>query len=181
MDACDWDTPLPSEKGEQWVQWRNSLKELQHLQVLRPYVQAPLQSAQCRELCVFSDGSVRALAAVAYLRFLDGDRRYHSGFILGKAKLAPHPDYSILRLELCAAVLAANMAELITSEMDIQCDTVTFFTDSKFVLGYIYNEKSRFYVFVNNRVQRIRRCSHPQQWHYVSSVVEILFCEVESC
>ena len=42
VGACDWDTPLPSEKGEQWVQWRKSRKELQHLQVFRPYVQAPL-------------------------------------------------------------------------------------------------------------------------------------------
>lgn len=107
VDACDWDTPLPSEKGEQWVQWRKSRKELQHLQVFRPYMQAPLQSAKRRELCVFSDASVKAVAAVAYLRVLDGDGRYHSGFILGKAKLAPRSDYSIPRLELCADFMSS--------------------------------------------------------------------------
>ncbi len=42
-----------------------------------------------------------------------------------------------------------------------------FFTDSKVVLGYIYNESKRFYVYVHNRVQRIRQSSRPEQWHYV--------------
>lgn len=155
-DACEWDTPLPAEKLEQWEQWRDSLKELQHLNISRPYVQASLLTAQPRELCIFSDASVKAIAAVAYLRILDSDGRYHSGFILGKAKLALRPDYSIPRLELCTAVLAVEVAELITTEIDIKFDKVTFFSDSKVVLGYIYNEKRRFYVFVSNRVQRIR-------------------------
>ncbi len=37
------------------------------------------------------------------------------------------------------------------------------------VLGYIYNEKRRFHVYVSNRVQRIRTSTSPEQWHYVSS------------
>lgn len=35
------------------------------------------------------------------------------------------------------------------------------------VLGYIYNETRRFYVYVHNRVQRIRQTTRPEQWHYV--------------
>jgi hypothetical protein len=46
-------------------------------------------------------------------------------------------------------------------------DDIKFFTDSKVVLGYIYNESKRFYVYVHNRVQRIRQSSRPEQWHYV--------------
>lgn len=49
------------------------------------------------------------------------------------------------------------------AEMDLSFDTVKFFTDSKVVLGYIWN------VFVTNRVQRIRKSTQPHQWHYVSS------------
>ena len=46
-------------------------------------------------------------------------------------------------------------------------DRVTLFTDSKVVLGYINNETKRFYVYVRNRVDRIRLLTKPNQWNYV--------------
>ncbi|XP_060772289.1 uncharacterized protein LOC132883105 [Neoarius graeffei] len=168
-DTRDWDAPLPSDKQVLWDQWRDSLQGLQALKIPRPYTQTSPSAALHRELCVFSDASILAIGAVAYLRVTDQGGGLHVGFILGKAKLAPRPDLTIPRLELCAAVLAVDIAETIKAEMDIPVDKVTFFTDSKIVLGYINNEKRRFYVFVNNRVQRIRRSSEPQQWRYVAS------------
>ena len=39
--------------------------------------------------------------------------------------------------------------------------------DSKVVLGYVTNDSRRFYVYVSNRVERIRKTSAPHQWHYV--------------
>ena len=41
------------------------------------------------------------------------------------------------------------------------------FTDSKVVLGYICNSVRRVYVYVANRVERIRKVSRPEQWNYV--------------
>lgn len=67
---------------------------------------------------------------------------------MGKAKLAPRPDQTIPRLELSAAVFAVDLADLISNEVDIELDNTTFYTDSKVVLGYIYNETRRFYVYV---------------------------------
>ncbi|CAE1295031.1 unnamed protein product [Acanthosepion pharaonis] len=86
---------------------------------------------------------------------------------MGKTKLAPQPETSVPRLELCAAVLAVELADMIVSELDMQVNSTIFFTDSKVVLGYIGNEHRRFYVYVSNRVLRIRRSSQPEQWHYV--------------
>lgn len=102
---------------------------------------------------VFSDASTKAIAAVAYLRVTDSCGINHVGFIMGKAKLSP--EQTVPRLELCAAVLAVELAEFITSEIDIPLDDTTYFTDSKVVLGYICNETRRFYVYVSNRVLRI--------------------------
>ncbi|KAM4593953.1 uncharacterized protein PAE49_010961 [Odontesthes bonariensis] len=59
------------------------------------------------------------------------------------------------------------MAELVESELDISVDSLQFYTDSKVVLGYIYNQTRRFYMYVSNRVQRIRKSTKPEQWHYV--------------
>lgn len=88
---------------------------------------------------------------------------------MGKAKLEPKPAHTIPRLELCAAVLATEMAELICQETDLELHAVKYYTDSMIVLGYIYNTSRRFYVYISNRVCRIRKSSVPTKWHHVSS------------
>lgn len=91
------------------------------------------------ELCVFSDVSTKAIGAVAYLRAIDKDGTSNVSFILGKAKLAPQSEPTIPGLELCAAVLAVEMAELILDGIDLKMDALKFYCDSKIVLGYIHN------------------------------------------
>lgn len=71
-----------------------------------------------------------AIAAVAYLRVIDTDGQCHVGFIMGKAKLAPSSAHTIPRLELCAAVLAVELAQVIVDESDIEFRAVNFYTDS---------------------------------------------------
>ncbi|XP_073492566.1 uncharacterized protein [Aquarana catesbeiana] len=168
-DTCDWDSPLPPEKETLWVTWRDSLKTLSNLHIHRPYTHFPPTRIQSTKLCVFCDASVKAIGAVTYLKSIDIEGQVQIGFVMGKAKLAPCPETTIPRLELCAAVLAVELAELITSEMDLELEDTEFYTDSKVVLGYIYNESRRFYVYVHNRVLRIRKSTQPTQWHYVST------------
>lgn len=71
-----------------------------------------------RELCVFADTSVKAISAVAYLKVRDHDGHTEVGF--SEAKLAPQSEFPIPRLELCAAVLAVKIAEVIVEEIEIE-------------------------------------------------------------
>ncbi|XP_028656694.1 uncharacterized protein LOC114650672 [Erpetoichthys calabaricus] len=158
--GSDWDTNLPEGMHEQWVQWQSSLQCLRGIQIPRIYSAIPPSNALHIELCIFSDASVNAIAAVAYLKFLSHDKQIDVGFVLGKARLAPRPELTVPRLELCAAVLAVEIAEVVSEEIDLQLNSTSFYTDSKVVLGYIHNQSRRFSVYVNNRVQ-------PEQWHYV--------------
>ena len=125
METSDWDAPLPPNKEKQWEKWRESLKELQHLKM------PSLLQRPSTKNSVFSDASEQAIAAVAYSKISDAEGNCHTGFVLGKARWAPRPEQTIPRLELCAAVMAVDMAELITSEIDIKFDTVTFYTTAK--------------------------------------------------
>lgn len=63
--------------------------------------------------------------------------------------------------------MGAEIYETVQEELEFEVDRVTFFTDSKVVLGYINNETKRFYVYVRNRVDRIRLLTKPNQWNYV--------------
>ncbi|RXN13836.1 hypothetical protein ROHU_037202 [Labeo rohita] len=167
IDTKDWDAPLPTDREAVWEAWKHSLQELAQFEIPRVYSTVTLSLAQRTEIHVFSDASTQAIAAVAYLRVIDGDGSCDVGFVLGKAKLAPLSAHTVPRLELGAAVLAVEVAELLQNELDITVNAVEFYTDSKVVLGYIHNETRRFYVYVSNRVQRIRKSTRPEQWHYV--------------
>ncbi|XP_051803959.1 uncharacterized protein LOC127533925 isoform X1 [Acanthochromis polyacanthus] len=149
-EACDWDAPLPKERQGEWLQWKNSLQDLQGLKIPRMYTSLPFSMAQKKEIYVFCDASIKAIAAVAYLKITTAEGQNEVGFVFGKAKLAPKPDLTVPRLELCAAVLAVKMAETILEELDAKVDDVQFFLDSKVVLGYISNESRRFYMYVHN-------------------------------
>lgn len=145
------------------------MQDLKGLEIPRSYVTSTLSAALRKELHVFSDASVKAIGAVTYLRVISEEGVCHTGLILEKAKLAPQAAHMIPRLELGAAVLAAELAETVTDELDLSLDAVEFYMDSRVVLRYIYNQTRHFYVYVTNRVQRIRKVSSPMQWHYIST------------
>lgn len=146
----DWDSPLPREMEETWIHWRESLRTLSDISITRACTDLPPSAAAQKELCIFCDASTKAIVAVAYLKVNDAEGGCYVGFVMGKAKLTPRPEQTIPRLELCAAVLAVELAHLISQELDIQLNNTTFFTDNKVVLGYIYNETRRFNVCVSN-------------------------------
>ena len=106
---------------------------------------------------------------MVYLKAVQEDGQAKVGFVMGKAKLAPQSEPTIPRLELCAAVLAVEMADLIQDELDLQLDATKPYMDSKGGLGYTCNESRWFYTYVHNRVQRIHPSSKHEQWHYVGT------------
>lgn len=77
-------------------------------------------STESTELCVFSDASDKAIAALAYQKVTHGDGHIVVGFVMGRDKLAPIPHLTIPRLELCAAVLGMEFSEIITEEFDMK-------------------------------------------------------------
>ena len=81
----------------------------------------------------------------------------HLGFLAVKLKLSPQYCHTIPRLESCAAVLSTELAAFVLKQIDVSIQEVNYYTDSRIVLGYIYNETKRFPTYVTNRVQRIRQ------------------------
>ena len=150
-----WDLPIPAESKPVWENWCHSLRALKGIKVPRSYRNKALKTAARTELHTFCDASEMAIGAVSYLRTIQ-----NTGEVQAHATTIP-------RLELCAAVLGAELSELITEELQQKPESVSYYSDSKVVLGYISNDSRRFYVYVSNRVERIRRTSAPHKWNYV--------------
>ncbi|XP_061166266.1 uncharacterized protein LOC133175165 [Saccostrea echinata] len=167
LGTVDWDEPLSEDHRAQWEQWRDSLTACENIFIPRAYSPVSLRKAVRVELHTFCDASERAIAAVSYLRSVYQDGTSHLGLLMGKAKVASKHGTTIPRLELCSAVLAAEVSNVVRRNLDINIDDVKFYTDSRIVLGYLHNETRRFYVYVANRVQHIRQSTCPEQWQYV--------------
>ena len=163
-----WDDPIEDEKKVKWNAWVSSIEALNNLMLPRCYTDSSLETATRMEMAIFCDASVVAIGAVCYLRVFYGTV-CKTGFVMAKSRVAPKPAHTIPRLELCAAVLAVEMAETINKEIDIPLQETMFYTDSNVVLGYINNTSRRFYTYVANRVNRIRQSTSPTQWHYVNT------------
>lgn len=71
---------------------------------------------------MFADTSVKAISAVTYLKVRDHNGHNEVGF--SEAKLAPQSELTIPRLELCAAVLAVKIADVIVEEIDLTLDSI---------------------------------------------------------
>lgn len=149
------------------MKWRDSLNQLEDVYVTRH--QFSMSDPVTKEVHVFCDASKEAIAAVAYMKSTDKNQVTSVSFILGKSKIAPKHGHTIPRLELCAAVLAVELSRIIENQLKIELKTMHFYSDSKVVLGYIQNERRRFYVYVENRIDKIRSVTKPSQWEYVET------------
>ena len=110
-----------------------------------------------------------AYGAVSYLRLVDMQGRIFCSFLIGKSHLAPLKVTTIPRLELTAATVSVQLNKILTKELQIPIDEVTFWTDSMTVIRYITNESKRFHTYVANRVAFVREESSPFQWRYINS------------
>ncbi|XP_060078384.1 uncharacterized protein LOC132557875 [Ylistrum balloti] len=166
-EANGWDDPLLPHTEKVWRSWTEQLSKLCDIHIPRCFLTVSFSKCVTRTLHIFSDASELAVAACAFLRGVNEDGEVFTGFVFGKSKVAPKHGHTIPRLELCAAVLATEIGEMLSEQLDIPLDHLRYYTDSRIVLGYLSNERRRFYVYVSNRVARIRKISSPTQWQYV--------------
>ena len=167
----DWDDELQGEERRRWENWLQELPNLREVRTNRCLLAAGEQPKQ-KELHVFCDASTDAFGAVAYLRTTSPDMVHHTSFVISKTRVAPLKQLSVARLELQAAVLAVRLVETLQREVPSLAQiTVTYWSDSKVVLGYINNESRRFHTFVANRVSEIHDLSRREQWRHCPGVL----------
>ena len=166
-DKCDWDDPLSEELRPRWERWINELPKLAQIDIPRCYIPTGFGDTLRFELHHFSDASSTGYGQCSYLRVLNSQDEVSCCLILGKARVAPLKVTTIPRLELAAAVVSANMANVLRDELSYKISEEYFWTDSQITLGYINNDERRFHVFVANRIRQIRDSSKVKQWRYV--------------
>ena len=169
IDKKGWDEPLNEKQIAAWTQWRRDLPKLESIKVDRCIKPKDFGHIVNYSIHHFSDASSIAYGQASYLRVENSKGDVSSTLLVGKSRVAPIKPVTIPRLELTAATVSAKVAALLRTEISIEPCPEFFWTDSEVVLGYLKNERKRFYLFVANRVQTILSISRSDQWKHVKS------------
>ena len=152
-----WDDKVPDEIEHKWFKWLDGLRSLIDLQIPRCVKPQDFDDDTSIELHHFVDASLQAHGACSYIRCINKFGQIHTQLLIRKCWVAPIKQRTIPRLELQAALLAAEFDKLLITELDIEMVGSYFWSDSEVVLSYIRNETARFHVFVENRLSAIRQ------------------------
>lgn len=161
----NWDEAVPHEMQTQWSQYESELHVLNELQISRTIV---TRHNDILELCGFADASEKAYGACVYVRNkLEG--QYDARLLCAKSRIAPLKNLSVPRLELCAALLLAQVMHKVLESVDVKFTRTYYWSDSTITFSWIRSVPRRWSTFVANRVSAIQDISDPNDWHYVNS------------
>ncbi|XP_050339561.1 uncharacterized protein LOC126765914 [Bactrocera neohumeralis] len=162
----NWDTPLPIELQDQWLEFRNGLHELARVRVPRWLSMSP--HAFCT-LHGFCDASSKAYAAVIYVNSAAQGDLSNMALVTAKTKVAPVKQITIPRLELCAAHLLVVTLRHVQKALHLDNVPYTLWSDSTIVLHWIHKQPSVLKQFVGNRVAYIQAHTKVECWRHVRS------------
>lgn len=165
IDKLSWDEDLSEELKSKWQTLINGLKELNNLRVPRCYF--PAQS-QCRhiEFHGFCDASVKAYAALVYLRVVYDDH-VKITLLCSRSRVAPLKQQSIPRLELLGALLLSRLMNSVQSALKgrLNVNDIYYWTDSTTVLCWVRNQK-HWKQYVQHRVDEIHKLTSAASWRH---------------
>lgn len=164
LEKLNWDSSVPYEIRIKWNQFAGDLPSLNDLRISR-YVAC--NNAVRIDLHAFSDASETAYGGAVYVRSENDNGEVFCHLLTSKAKVAPLKPLTTPRLELCAAHLLAKLLNKVTSSSNLTFNSLTCWTDSKVILGWIRTSVNVLKPFVRNRVAEIQDLTEVSSWRYV--------------
>jgi len=161
----NWDEPLPSELQEQWQGLQRNLHSIQSIQIDRLVISK--HKLKEMELHGFSDAGEGACGACIYIRSVDVLGNITTRLLCSKSRVAPLKRLSLPRLELCGALLLADMYQTSLRALKTTFNKVRLWTDSVIVLAWLKSPAARWKTFVANRVNHIQETTNVEDWSHV--------------
>ncbi|XP_031638124.1 uncharacterized protein LOC116350465 [Contarinia nasturtii] len=165
---CGWDEAVDTELEAKWRKYIFELQTLNEIRANRWISFSPNYiSVQLHGFC---DASFHAYGAGIYLRIVDENEQISTSLVMSKSKVAPMSPVTIPRLELCGAVVLAELMEYTINTLrhiKVKPEDIKLWTDSQTALQWIRTDPNRWQMFVSNRVAAIQKASNINQWNHV--------------
>lgn len=119
----------------------------------------------------FSDASESAYGACIYIRTIHNNGTASSRLLCAKSRVAPLKATSLPRLELCAAVMLAQLQAKVNQKIRLRFENVYLYLtqQSTIVLAWIQATSKRWKTFVANRIGDIHQLTSAKNWYHVST------------
>ncbi|UYV81292.1 hypothetical protein LAZ67_20000677 [Cordylochernes scorpioides] len=162
-----WDEDIPASIQRKWNTFEREMKHFQQISIPRCIFQRNLLISNM-QMHGFCDSSELAYSAVCYLRITYENNQIETILLTAKTKVVPIKKITIPRLELCAALMLAQLQSQTTQALPFNIDEQFYWTDSKIVLAWITSESKKWQIFVANRVAKIQDLTAAHSWQYIS-------------
>lgn len=168
LAKLNWDEQLTAPLKQEWVAIRSDLQHVNQIRIDR-WLGTLSTENQTIQIHGFSDASMEAYAAVAYIRIENQEGNIETKLIASRTRVAPLRTISLPRLELCGALLLSKLLYQIRQAMRIPETQCYAWTDSSIVIAWLSGEPHRWKPFVANRVVEIIQNINSKRWFHVSS------------
>ncbi|XP_043064382.1 uncharacterized protein LOC122320284 [Drosophila ficusphila] len=160
-EKLEWDESFPEALNSSWLKLSSDMSRTQQMKFPR----RALHPNGAIEIHGFCDASIDAYGGCIYLvSIAEGKREVH--LFCSKSRVAPLKTLTVPKLELCAAVLLAQLMRDVRN-MDLFDCPFYCWSDSAVALSWISDEPSRFQIFIANRISLIQELSSGMNWRYV--------------
>lgn len=165
----NWEESIPTDLHTTWTQFLAELSILHKLEIPRNVItQYPAINI---ELHGFSDASEAAYGCCVYIKHTDIHGQHFSQPLCAKSRVAPVKQISLPRLELCGALLLAQLQKRVSQSLDHLVISDTFlWTDSKLVLIWLKGVPNQWKTFIGNRVSQIQQLTRTDAWHHIKGI-----------
>nr|XP_037876794.1 uncharacterized protein LOC119630680 isoform X1 [Bombyx mori]XP_037876795.1 uncharacterized protein LOC119630680 isoform X1 [Bombyx mori] len=164
IEKVDWDEPAPQEIRQSWLLFIENMK---HLHLLRIPRHVLCKEPSHIELHCFCDASQAAYAACIYLKSTNAQGDVTVRLLSAKARVASVKPTTIPRLELCACLLGAQLADAVVHALRCVIARKVYWTDSSIALAWLGARYDKLKTFVANRVAMILELTNDSEWRHV--------------
>lgn len=164
-----WDEPLTGSLLDKWSQLLSMLQDTRIMIVPRCVYCHPANPIKST-LVGFCDASVKAYAAVVYLR-MQYETHTTVHFLASKTRVTPIGGVTIPRLELLSALLLARLLTTIQIALgELTLTKPVCYSDSMVAIHWVRGVRQEWKQFVENRVSIIRSLVPPQHWRHCAGL-----------
>ncbi|GFY42594.1 uncharacterized protein TNIN_309271 [Trichonephila inaurata madagascariensis] len=135
-----WDEELPDSLARKWRIFQEQLPLLTNIKIPRCILIPQAIDVQVHGIC---DSSEKSYCAVIYIRSKDATQTLVSRLLTSKTRVSPVKPQSLPRLELCSALLLANLLQATLPTLTVPISEIFAWSDSKITLAWLKSEPRR--------------------------------------
>jgi len=165
----DWDSQLPHNMQEKWIEFYHSLEQLKGCSVPRKVKPSATDEIEIHGFC---DASEEAYGACIYVSSRDCNGKWQSKLLCAKTRVAPLKGATIPRLKLNGALLLAELINKVAQSWTIEVQDSRLWTDSMVVLTWLNSQRGclKTCIRILNRVNQILELTRITQWNHVRTI-----------